>query len=215
MTEETARKLARAWLREAGAQPRLNLLDVQDDQVTPRLSIRAKLGMKRSPELSEKLKSIRTSVQKEFKKPGKPVTEGICYLVYCLAERGEVKPLYVGIAQTIGKSGSLSALFAAGGWLRFAEGIRSNGHIGNLNANFAGRPDIYANWRKALFCNGPKPKLKKPVFVDVQEWSTDSQSIWPKLGHVPLFLEEGVRIWFLQLAGYGARLLNRDGNRSL
>ena len=83
MTEETARKLARAWLREAGAQPRLNLLDVQDDQVTPRLSIRAKLGMKRSPELSEKLKSIRTSVQKEFKKPGKPVTEGICYLVYC------------------------------------------------------------------------------------------------------------------------------------
>jgi hypothetical protein len=213
-TQEIACKSVRAWLYEVAQRPRISLLEVQDDQVTPRLSTLAKLGMKRSPELSEKLKSIRDSVQKEFKKSRKLATEGICYLVYREADHGEVEPLYVGIAQTIGKSGILSVLFA-GGWLRFAEGIRSNGHIGNLNANFAGRPDIYANWRKALFCNGPKPKLKKPVFVDVQEWSTDSQSIWPKLGHVPLFLEEGIRIWFLQLAGYGARLLNRDGNRSL
>jgi hypothetical protein len=215
ITKISAQTAVRAWLNEVAKEPSLNLLDVQDDQVTPRLSTRAKLGMKRSPELSEKLKSIRASVQREFKQPGKLVTEGICYLVYREADVGEVEPLYVGIAQTIGKSGSLSALFAPGGWLRFAEGIRSNGHIGNLNANFAGGTDIYANWRKALFCDGPKPKLKKPLFVDVQIWSTDSESIWPKLGYVPLFLEEGIRIWFLQLAGYGENLLNRDGNRKL
>ena len=215
LTEEIARKSVHAWLREVAAKPRINMLDVQDDQVTPRLSTRAKLGMKRSPELSEKLKSIRASVQKEFKKPGKLVTEGICYLVYRDADGDEVEPLYVGIAQTIGKSGKLSALFAAGGWLRFADGFGSFGHIGNLNDCFAGSSKGYQYWRKALFCNGPKPKLKKPVFVDVQEWSIDSQSIWQKLGHVPLFIEEGIRIWFLQLAGYGARLLNRDGNRSL
>jgi hypothetical protein len=215
MTQEIAHKAVYTWLREVASQPRLSLLDVQDDQVTPRLSTRAKLGMKRSPELSAKLKSIRASVQKEFKKPGKLVTEGICYLVYRLSERDEVEPLYVGIAQTIGKSGSLSTLFAPGGWLRFADGFGSFGHIGNLNDCFAGNSKGYQNWRKALFSNGPKPKLKTPVFVDVQVWSTDSKSIWPKLDHVPLFLEEGIRIWFLQLAGYGQNLLNRDGNRTL
>lgn len=215
MTREFAHKAVNKWLREVAAQPRINMFDVQDDQVTPRLSTRAKLGMKRSPELSEELKSIRASVQKEFKKPGKLVTEGICYLVYRISERDEVEPLYVGIAQTIGKSGSLSALFAPGGWLRFADGFGSFGHIGNLNDCFAGNSKGYQNWRKALFCSGPKPKLKKPVFVDVQVWSTDSKSIWPKLDHVPLFLEEGIRIWFLQLAGYGENLLNRDGNRTL
>jgi len=171
--------------------------------------------MKRSPELSEKLKSTRASVQKEFKQPGKLVTEGICYLVYREADVGEAEPLYVGIAQTIGKSGKLSALFAAGGWLRFSDGFGSCGHIGNLNDCFAGNSKGYQNWRKALFCSGPKPKLKTPVFVHVQIWSTDSKSIWPKLGHVPLFLEEGIRIWFLQLAGYGENLLNKDGNRTL
>ena len=215
LNNKVAGKLVRAWLQEVAARPQLNLLDVQDDQVTPRLSTRAKLGMKRSPELSEKLKSIRASVQKEFKKSGKLVTQGICYLVYRETDDGEVDPLYVGSAQTIGKSGKLSALFAAGGWLRFADGFGSCGHIGNLNDCFAGSSKGYQNWRKALFCSGPKPKLKKPVFVDVQEWSTNSQSIWPKLGHVPLFLEEGIRIWLLQLAGYGETLLNRDGNRSL
>ena len=215
MNVEIASKAVNGWLRKDGAQPHLNFLDVQNDQVTPQLSTRTKLGMKRSPELSEKLKSIRASVQKEFKKSGKLVTEGICYLVYREGDDGKVEPLYVGIAQTIGKSGKLSALFAAGGWLRFADGFGSCGHIGNLNDCFAGSSKAYQNWRKALFCSGPKPKLKKPVFVDVQEWSTNSQSIWPKLGHVPLFLEEGIRIWFLQLAGYGESLLNRDGNRSL
>jgi hypothetical protein len=215
ITKISAQTAVTAWLKEVAKEPGLNLLDVQDDQVTPRLSTRAKLGMKRSPELSEKLKSIRASVQKEFKKPDKFVTEGICYLVYREADVGEVEPLYVGIAQTIGKSGKLSALFEAGGWLRFADGFGSFGHIGNLNDCFAGNSKGYQNWRKALFCNGPKPKLKTPVFVDVQLWSTDSQSIWPKLGHVPLFLEEGIRIWFLQLAGYGKNLLNRDGNRAL
>ena len=215
MNVEIASKAVNGWLRKAGAQPHLNFLDVQNDQVTPQLSTRTKLGMKRSPELSEKLISIRASVQKEFKKSGKLVTEGICYLVYREGDDGKVEPLYVGIAQTLGKSGKLSALFAAGGWLRFADGFGSCGHIGNLNDCFAGSSKAYQNWRKALFCSGPKPKLKKPVFVDVQEWSTNSQSIWPKLGHVPLFLEEGIRIWFLQLAGYGESLLNRDGNRSL
>ena len=213
MNREVARRAVGEWLRRVGSEPHVNLLDVQDDQVTPRLSIGVKCGMKRSPELSERLKSIRASVRKEFKNPGKVVTEGICYLVYRLAAGVEVEPLYVGIAQTIGKSGSLSALFAAGGWLRFADGFGSFGHIGNLNDYFAGNSKGYQNWSKALFCNGPKPKLKKPVFVDVQVWSDDSESIWPKLGYVPLFLEEGIRIWFLQLAGYGENLLNRDGNR--
>lgn len=213
--QDVARKSVRAWLHEVAERPRINLLDVQDDQVTPRLSTRAKLGMKRSPELSEKLKSIRVSVQKEFKKSGKLVTQGISYLVYRAADDGEVEPIYVGIAQTIGKSGKLSALFAAGGWLRFADGFGSCGHIGNLNDCFAGNSKGYQNWRKVLFCSGSKPKLKKPVFVDVQVWSADSESILPNLGHVPLFLEEGIRIWFLQLAGHGESLLNRDGNRSL
>jgi hypothetical protein len=70
----SAQAAVSAWLKEVAKGPHTNLLDVQDDQVTPRLSTRAKLGMKRSPELSEKLKSIRASVQKEFKKPGKHVT---------------------------------------------------------------------------------------------------------------------------------------------
>jgi hypothetical protein len=215
VTQEIVHKAVNEWLREVAAQPRLNLLNVQDDQVTPRLSTGAKLRMQRSPELSEKLKSIRGSVQKEFKKTGKLGTEGICYLVYREADGGEVEPFYVGIAQTVGKSSKLSALFAAGGWLRFADGFGSCGHIGNLNDCFAGNSKGYQNWGKALFCSVPKPKLKKPVFVDVQVWSTDSKSIWPKLGYVPLFLEEGIRIWFLQVAGYGRNLLNRDGNRML
>jgi hypothetical protein len=213
MTQAIAAEAVKRWLQEVAAQPRLNLLEVEDDQVTPRLFNGAKPGMKRSPGLSEKLKSIRAAVQQEFKNSSKLATEGTCYLVYRIAESGGVEPLYVGIAQAIGKGGSLSALFAAGGWLRFADGFGSFGHIGNLNDCFAGNSKSYQNWCEALFCNGPKPKLKKPVFVDVQVWSTNSNSIWPNLGHVPLFLEEGIRIWFLQLAGYGKNLLNRDGNR--
>lgn len=215
VNEQVALESVRVWLQVVANRPRINLLDVQEDQITPRLSAGTDPKMTRSSELSEELKTIRSAVQKEFTNSGKLTTEGICYLVYREAEGDTVEPLYVGIAQTIGKNGGLSSLFRGGGWLRFADNFNSQGHIGNLNDCFFKMSKGYENWRDSLFCKGPVPRLKKPVFVDIQEWSALSNSIWPKLGYVPLFLEEGIRIWFLQLAGYGKNLLNRDGNRSL
>jgi len=214
MTKEVAATSVYRWLESVGERPRINLLDVRDDMLTPILSQKAPLGMKRSPELSKELKEIRSSVQKEFEKsPRTAATEGICYLVYSEGRNNAIQPLYVGMAQTVGKSGLLSALFRSGGWLRFADGFGSGGHIGNLNDCFAGKSQGYENWREALFCNGLKPKLRRPVFVDVEVWTSKSKSIWSEIGHVPLFLEEAIRIWLLQLAGYGAQLLNREGNR--
>ncbi len=214
MEKAEASSAVNAWLDKIARRPRINLLDVRDDMVTPILSQKASLGMKKSPELSKELKEVRGSVQKEFEKsPRTAATEGICYLVYHEGRNNAIQPLYVGMAQTVGKSGLLSALFRSGGWLRFADGFGSGGHIGNLNDCFAGKSQGYENWREALFCNGPKPKLRRPVFVDIEAWTSASKSIWSEIGHIPLFLEEAIRIWLLQLAGYGDQLLNREGNR--
>jgi len=55
--------------------------------------------------------------------------------------------------------------------------------------------------------------LRKPVFVRIEIWDSNSSSIINELGHTPLEVEEMLRIWLLNIGGKGNSLLNKDGNR--
>jgi hypothetical protein len=55
--------------------------------------------------------------------------------------------------------------------------------------------------------------LRKPVFVRIEVWDSNSSSIINELGHTPLEVEEMMRIWLLNIGGKGDSLLNKDGNR--
>ena len=55
--------------------------------------------------------------------------------------------------------------------------------------------------------------LRKPVFVRIEVWDSNSSSIINELGHTPLEVEEMLRIWLLNIGGKGNGLLNKDGNR--
>ena|GEM_PF-7002352 len=55
--------------------------------------------------------------------------------------------------------------------------------------------------------------LRKPVFVRIEVWDSNSSSIINELGHTPLEVEEMLKIWLLNIGGKGNSLLNKDGNR--
>jgi len=55
--------------------------------------------------------------------------------------------------------------------------------------------------------------LRKPVFVRIEVWDSNSSSIINELGHTPLEVEEMLKIWLLNIGGKGNGLLNKDGNR--
>lgn len=207
----TACHAVEQWLARVQEGPSLPLLETEEDNVTAKLDS-GDGRITRSQALTRRLREIRDGVQAEADKHSAPSTEGICYLIYRIDDQQCVEPVYVGIAQTAGKKNPLSALFRSG-WLRFADTFRSGGHIGKLNDSMFDSKSDYKHWCAALFkCDSP-PKLRRPVFVDVEAWTERSQSVLSQLGHTPLFVEESIRIWFLQLSGHAKTLLNKEGNR--
>ena len=164
----------------------------------------------RSKDLSFKIEKIRQIFLQRFKK-NSPVPNGIgiCYLIYKLDENERLLPLYVGIAEAKGKNQKLSALFANKNQMRFADGFKSNGHIGKINECIFKGKDDYSHWITHMFKT--KNSLNSKIFVHLEIWDEKSYSICPFLGNNPNWVEEKIRIWFLRGAGYA--LLNRDGNR--
>lgn len=206
MDKNTTDELFDNWLNRS--QDKIPLLRTEEDNLTPIL--RDGL-LQRSDALTKKLSAIKQQASSDYGQPA--CTEGICYLIY-RNENKKCDPLYVGISETIGKKGKLSALFKYG-WVRFGEGIESNGHIGNMNEALQGSNRRYDTWISNFFATTKPLKLRTPIFVRIEIWKSDSVSIFKELGHTPLKLEEMLRLHVLQLAGYTTALLNRDGNRHM
>lgn len=214
MTKQKAQDFKRAWFDAIATQNDIPLFFTEANGVTPMLSEEGLL--QRSVAFTEALTTLRNSVIAAYsqKKPQPP--EGICYLVYRRIEEGVVDPLYVGMAECVGKKGTISALFKRHGWMRFDHKLGSKGHIGNLNEAINHSKHSYSHWIEAMFEEGYKAAnlaLKAPVYVHIDIWNSESQSVIKELGHTPLFVEEKLRLWILAASGYENQLLNRDGNR--
>ena len=227
MNKDKAQELVKNWLSSLSENDAI-LFETEDDGQTIKIKQHKRHGLMvgRSEELTEQLKTIRSMVQARYEEAGDsgagrcPV-EGIAYFIYqrdSSQSSGEkaIIPLYVGIARSIGKKKKLSALFKAGGWLRFADTFGSNGHIGKINDCLSGKNGDYQIWVDALFHEKPELQssitLKHPTYVKVETWTKESASIVPKLEHTHLAVEEMLRIWALNSAGRGESLVNRDGN---
>ncbi len=85
--------------------------------------------------------------------------------------------------------------------------------------NYKDREDSknnYRDWVDTLFTDDSDLEweviLRKPVFVRIEVWDSNSSSIINELGHTPLEVEEMLRIWLLNIGGKGDSLLNKDGN---
>ena len=142
--------------------------------------------------------------------------EGVVYLIFW-RNVGQIEPLYIGKAAVCGKkAGELSALFRKSGFVRFDHRTRSNGHIGSLNeARLAvenGKAHGYAKWIRKLFEDIRIPKLKRPVFINMEIWERESFSCVSELEHVSVETEEALRIEIIRQSGRGTSLLNKIGN---
>lgn len=215
MTQLEAQSFAKAWFNTLMATNDMPLFHTEVDCVTPILSDHGLL--QRSTDLTSELGRMRKTVVQSHEQQDAPLPEGILYFIYRRQDDGVVDPLYVGIAECVGKKGTLSALFKAG-WMRFDHRPKSKGHIGNLNEAASNKAHAYSAWLQSMFLPAAENgvlTLKSPIFVKIELWYGHSQSALRELGHTPLFVEEKLRLWILCASGYGERLLNRDGNRIL
>jgi hypothetical protein len=165
----------------------------------------------RSRELSVVINNIRKRVLDPCDQESESPLEGILYLIYRRDNMKSVIPLYVGISQKKGKTRAVSTLFE-NGWMRFDDRFNTKGHIGNINDCVFKGNSHYSDWVEEMIDND-NLFLKTPIYVHIQEWDSSAHSIFPILGHTPIYLEEMIRIWFLQIAGRSAFLLNKEGNR--
>jgi len=231
MNKENAQSKVKSWLSQTGVDDP-PLLKTKPDGKTAVIQNHPTHGkmVARSDELSRKILEVSELIKKAFNQaieqglPKCPI-EGIVYTIYQREpdtgpnDPDAITPIYVGIARSTGKSGKVSSLFNSG-WGRFADTPNSNGHIGNINEQLQGREDSksnYRDWVDTLFTDDSDLEweviLRKPVFVRIEVWDSNSSSIINELGHTPLEVEEMLRIWLLNIGGKGNGLLNKDGNR--
>jgi len=166
--------------------------------------------MTRSIPFSDRISIIKKHVRATWGTPACP--EGVLYLIYCRNENGKVQPFYIGKASVIGKTpGKLSALFHPG-YIRFAHNLKSNGHIGNMNEARLTPGHPYYPWIGSMFSVPHLPKIKTPIYVNMEVWDSKSLSCLPLLGHISVETEEALRIEIIRQAGCDASLLNKIGN---
>ena len=152
---------------------------------------------------------------------GRGNIDGVIYMMLRI-ENGEVIPLYIGKAGTVGKTpGQLSANMAnierdKSKFCRWGDNYAY--HVGDLSAIVLGHPENrhtikYRRWAEALFTNYPTeaPVLKGDIRFWCIAWSNKKIGIWEDFGPVGLkFLE------YLLIGGAGAlfpqHLLNTEGN---
>ena len=231
MNKKNAQSKVKSWLSQTGVDDP-PLLKTKADGRTVVIQNHTGHGkmVTRSDELSQKINEVSELIKKAFNQaieqglPKCPI-EGIVYTIYQRepgtgpTDPDSITPIYVGIARSTGKSGKVSSLFNSG-WGRFADTPNSNGHIGNINEQLQNREDSknnYRDWVDTLFTDDSDLEweviLRKPVFVRIEVWDSNSSSIINELGHTPLEVEEMLKIWLVNIGGKGDSLLNKDGNR--
>ena len=131
---------------------------------------------------------------------GANLYDGLIYIMY-RRDVSTVVPLYIGKAETIGKSTNLSAniMNIHRDKSKFARwGDNYAYHIGDLSAaTLPGHSqekvsNKYSKWAEALFSSHPsyEPQLRTPVFFWCKAWSDVDVGIWREFGPTKLtFLE--------------------------
>jgi hypothetical protein len=212
MNQNEAGQITDTWLNSIQASNDIPLFRTGADGVT--LDLIQGL-IRRSQAFSNRIALIRTNVNTTFFSSNRP--DGVLYLIYRRFANGQIEPLYIGETEAAMPNGRLNTLFQGTFNIRFDEGIRSNGHIGNLNeawlyARKVNQPtkNSYAHWLKAFIGNVLMDplRLQAPVFVQMEEWLPGSVSIVPALAHMDIRTEEMLRIDLLKQAGRGGSLLN-------
>ena len=148
--------------------------------------------------------------------------DGIIYMMFTPQINGEILPLYIGKAETLGKGdGNLSAnlIGIEKDRSKFARwGDNYQYHIGDLSAAaLSGHPvdkisPKYSRWAADLFDEIPSenPRLKEDVSFWVKAWKTTDIGIWSEMSPTRLTFLEYLLIGVASSI-FGDRLLNTEG----
>ncbi|MEI6052905.1 MAG: hypothetical protein WCQ44_09410 [Opitutaceae bacterium] len=215
MNPEIASHYVQTWLTAATLLD-LPLLHVQADGVTPVIHPGAHPRLRCSQPLIDAIKDINATIIADWNGPR--VVEGIAYLIYRRRPEGSPDPLYIGIANSANKQGTNHSVLWNIRGARFCDSYKSNGHVDCLSRSLLEGYAGYAPWvaelfGPAAFAVGPDaPRLLQSVYVHIERWDTAAHRVLPITPDAPLYVEEMLRLWALKQAGFGAQLLNRDGN---
>ena len=123
--------------------------------------------------------------------------DGLIYILF-LPRQADVLPLYIGLAEKIGKSGKLSSTLNGDKSVSRWGDADNQYHIGGLStvvcSGYA-QSDIYDKkkpWAERLFDDYPsaQPALKEPTYLFVKAWRGADTGCWKDYGPTPLpFLE--------------------------
>jgi hypothetical protein len=148
--------------------------------------------------------------------------DGIIYMMFAPQTNGEILPLYIGKAETLGKGdGNLSAnlIRIEKDRSKFARwGDNYQYHIGDLSAAaLVGHPvdkvsPKYSRWAADLFDEIPSenPRLRADVRFWVKAWKTTDIGIWSEMSPTRLTFLEYLLIGVASSL-FGDRLLNAEG----
>lgn len=147
--------------------------------------------------------------------------DGLLYIMGVQTGK-DVTPLYIGKAETIGKTGGNLSANIKGverDTSKFARwGDNYAYHIGDLSAvvlpGHAGKHSQkkYRKWAKALFVDTPASalRLKQQVFFWTKAWSASDIGVWEEFGPTRLTFLEYLLIGVASVA-FGDMLLNVEG----
>jgi len=148
--------------------------------------------------------------------------DGIIYMMFVPQTNGEILPLYIGKAETLGKGdGNLSAnlIRIEKDRSKFARwGDNYQYHIGDLSAAaLGGHPadkisPKYIRWAEVLFEDAPceHPKLRQDVRFWAKAWKSSDVGIWAEMSPTRLTFLEYLLIGVASSV-FGDRLLNAEG----
>lgn len=163
-----------------------------------------------------------TAILIEDWKSKKNQYDGIIYMMFVPQTNGEILPLYIGKAETLGKGdGNLSANLVRidKDRSKFARwGDNYQYHIGDLSAaTLVGHPvdkisPKYSRWAADLFDEVPSenPRLRADVRFWVKAWKTTDIGIWSEMSPTRLTFLEYLLIGVASSV-FGDRLLNAEG----
>ena len=176
--------------------------------------------LRRSVKTDELIKSICATLEEDWKSKAHHY-DGMLYIIFTKEVSGVV-PLYIGKAETFGKSeGNLSANIkgVATDTSKFARwGDNYAYHIGDLSAvvlpghNPEKKMPKYKKWAGSLFEQFPtdQPRLRQRVFFWARPWSHLDIGVWEEFGPTRLTFQEYLLIGLCSSL-FGNRLLNVEG----
>ncbi|WP_368542316.1 hypothetical protein [Enterobacter soli] len=150
--------------------------------------------------------------------------DGLIYMMF-LRQHDDVVPLYIGKAESKGRSNPISANIKDVARVKdkFARwGDNYQYHIGDLSASVLPGHDAryvtmkYQNWAERLFVSYPavRPQLKQDIWFWCKAWNKNDAGIWPEFGATRLSFLEYLLIGVASSL-FPDTLLNREGhNRS-